>query len=183
MTGGIPVKLLMSIVIGSVTLFVLALVVAAGLGAATPRGHTASSAADYHQPADSLYAAIADLEHAPRWRSDLTGTRRLPDREGHAVWEQQAKDGAWQIEIREARPPSRFVSAVADTSHGFGGTWTFVVEPLPNGARVTVTEVGTIDNPMVRLLAHRFFDLRASQQTFLRDLGTRFGETVASRAL
>lgn len=183
MTGGNPVKLLMSLVIGSVTLLVLALLVIAGLGAATPRQHTASSTADYHQPADSLYATIADLERAPRWRSDLTGTRRLPDQGGHVVWEQQAKDGAWPIRILEATPPSRFVSAVADTSQGFGGTWTFVVEPLPNGARVTITEVGNIDNLLIRFLAHRFFDLRASQQIFLRDLGTRFGETVTPRAL
>lgn len=176
-------KLLMSLVIGSVTLLMLALVVAAGLGAAIPRRHTVSSAAEYHQPADSLFAAMADLEHAPRWRSDLTGTRRLPDRDGHAVWEQQAKDGTWPIEIREVTPPSRLVSAVADTSQGFGGTWTFVVEPLRDGARVTIIEVGTIDNLMFRFLAHRFFDLHASQQTFLRDLGTRFGETVTPRAL
>lgn len=176
-------KLLMSLVIGSVTLLVLALVVAAGLGASTPRQHTASSAAEYHQPADSLFAALADFEHAPRWRSDLTGTRRLPDRDGHTVWEQQAGNGAWPIEILEVTPPSRLVSAVADTSQGFGGTWTFVVQPLPTGARITIIEVGTIDNLMIRFLAHRFFDLHASQQTFLRDLGTRFGETVTPRAL
>ncbi len=183
MTGGNPVKLLMSLVIGSVTLLVLALLVVAGLGAATPRQHTASSAAEYRQPADSLFAVLADFAQAPRWRSDLTGTRRLPDRDGHAVWEQQAKDGTWPIEVREVSPPSRLVSAVADTSQGFGGTWTFIVEPTPNGARVTITEVGNIDNLLIRFLAHRFFDLHASQQTFLRDLGTRFGETVTPRAL
>lgn len=176
-------KLLMSLVIGSVTLLVLALVVAAGLGAGTPRQHTVSSAAEYHQPADSLFAVIADFEHAPRWRSDLTGTRRLPDRDGHAVWEQQAKDGTRPIEIHEVTPPSRLVSTVTDTSQGFGGTWTFVVEPLPDGARVTIIEVGTIDNLILRFLARHAFNLRASQQTFLRDLGLRFGENVTPRAL
>jgi len=173
----------MSLVIGSVTLLVLALLVTAGLGAATPRQHTASSAAEYHQSADSLFAVLADFEHAPRWRSDLTGTRRLPDLNGHAVWEQQAGNGVWPIEILDVTPPSRLVSAVADSGQGFGGTWTFVVEPLRDGARVTVIEVGTIDNLMIRFLAHRFFDLHASQQTFLRDLGLRFGETVTPRAL
>jgi hypothetical protein len=36
---------------------------------------------------------------------------------------------------------------------------------------------------LFRFFAHRFLDLHASQQTFLRDLGRRFGETVVPRVL
>ncbi|MEO5988325.1 MAG: SRPBCC family protein [Candidatus Eisenbacteria bacterium] len=172
-------KLLMAIVIGGVSVLVLAVAIAAGLGAATPRQHTASSVAEFHQPAESLYAALADFEHAPRWRSDLSGVRRLPDRNGHAIWEQQAGDGVWPLEIREATPPSRLVTATADTSQGLGGTWTFVIEPRHEGARVTITETGTVDHLLMRFVTHRFVDLHATQKTFLRDLGRRFGETVA----
>lgn len=171
-------KSLMIFVIGSVSLLIVALVVAAGLGAATPRQHTASSTAVYHQPVDTVYVRLADFARAPSWRSDLLGTRRLEDRNGHPVWEQQAKDGSFPLEIREQVPPNRMVTAIADTSQGFGGTWTFEVEPAPEGARVTITEVGTIDHLLFRFLAHRFFDLHSTQQTFLRDLGRSFGETT-----
>ena len=65
---------------------------------------------------------------------------------------------------------------------GFGGTWTFAIEPTGQGSRVSITEAGFIDNLLFRFLAHRFMDLRASQQTYLRDLGHRFGENVTPRA-
>ena len=172
----------MAVVISGVSLLVLVVAIAAGLGGAMPRAHTVRSVAEYHQPPDSLFAALADFEHAPGWRSDLSGVQRLPDRNGHAVWEQQAQDGAWPLEIRESTPPSRLVTALADSSHGFGGTWTFVIEPLPRGARVVITEIGTIDHPLLRFVATRFVDLHAPQRTFLRDLGRRFGETVTPSA-
>lgn len=175
-------KVLMSIVIGTVTLLVLALAIAAGMGASTPRNHTATSSADYHQSPESLFAALADFEQAPRWRSDLTGVRRLPDQAGRAVWEQQAKDGIWAIEVRETHPPTRLVTATADTTRGFGGVWTIVIDSTHTGARVTVTEVGAIDPLLMRFVAHHFVDLHATQTTLLLDLGRRFGETVVPSA-
>ena len=84
-------KLVMSLVIGLVTLLVLAVAVVAGLGAATPRTHVARSSAEFRAAPDSVYAVLADFEHAAGWRSDLSGMRRLADRAGHVVWEQQMR--------------------------------------------------------------------------------------------
>ena len=89
----------MSLVIGLVTLLILVVAIVAGLGAATPRAHTASSTAEYHARPDSIYAVLADFEHAASWRSDLSGMRRLPDHEGRPVWEQQLQQERWPLEV------------------------------------------------------------------------------------
>lgn len=175
-------KVLMSAVIGVVSLLVLGLMVLAGLGSRMPRTLRVQSSAHYAAGADSAFAALADLAHAASWRSDLTGTRRLADQDGHAVWQLEARDGAWALEVRDRLPDTLLVLATPDTTRGYGGIWTFRVEPESTGCRVRITEVNTIEPLMARFVARCFGDPRAAQQTFLRDLGRRLGEAAPEEA-
>ncbi len=168
-------KQVMTAVIGLVSLLVLGLVVITGLGSRMPRMLRVQSSAHYAAGADSAFAALANLAQAASWRSDLTGTRRLADQDGHAVWQLEARDGAWALEVREHLPDTLLVLATPDTTRGYGGTWTFQVQPESAGCRVRITEVNTIEPLMARFVARRFGDPRAAQQVFLRDLRRRLG--------
>lgn len=164
------------------TAIVAALVVllgAAGLiGWLQPRWHHAESTVLLHASRDSVWAVLANMEHSPQWRHDVTGVRRLADRNGHPVWEQQSPEGAWALELTEIVPPARIVAAVPDTTHGFGGTWTYSLEAVSGGTRVTIAEDGFVDPPLFRFLARFVFGFDTAQRRTLLDLGTRMGETV-----
>ena len=66
------------------------LVVAGGLvvivGALLPRTHTATRSACYAAAPEKVWAIISDFETHHLWWPGLRAVRRLPDRNGHAVW-------------------------------------------------------------------------------------------------
>jgi uncharacterized protein YndB with AHSA1/START domain len=166
----------------TLTFFVAAIVVLVGIagiaGWATPRRHHTRVGVSLKASPDSVWAVLADMQGSPAWRRDVTGVKRLPDRDGHPVWEQQSKDGAWALVLTTIEPPAKLVATVADTTQGFGGTWTYTVAPEGPGTRVTLAEDGFVDPPMFRFLAHYVFGLDTPQRAYLRDLGKRFGEKV-----
>lgn len=168
--------------IRTLTFFVAAIVVLFGIagiaGWATPRRHHTSTTVTLKAPRDSVWAVLADMPGSPAWRRDVTGVKRLADRDGHPVWEQQSKDGAWALVLTAIEPPVKLVATVADTTHGFGGTWTYTLADEGSGTRVTLAEDGFVDPPMFRFLAHHVFGLDAAQRAYLRALGKRFGEKV-----
>lgn len=167
------------LVLSGFVVFLVALIGIVGIwGLTIPRRHTATSTAVYRVPPDSIWAALDDWAASPAWRTDVKRVVRLPDRNGHEVWDQIADEGNWPLEIVEKVPPARLVAVVADSSQGFGGTWTYTIAPEGAGARVTIREDGFVENPIFRFLARHAFGLYATQQGYLRALGRRFGETV-----
>ena len=153
-------------------------ILAVVLGVLLPRRHVVVMSAVIDRPVGEVWLAVSDMESQAGWRSDLKGVKRLPDHAGHAVWMQKTDRGDWPLEVVEVSPPVWLVAAVADSSQGFGGAWTYELTPLHGGTRVTITERGFIDSPFYRFLAWFVFGLHASQETFLRDLGRHFGESV-----
>jgi hypothetical protein len=149
-----------------------------GIGAMLPRTHVVTRTAAFHEPVDTVWATVADIEHSPSWRSDITGVRRLEDRNGHEVWLQLAKEGNWPLEIAVSERPSRIVAVVADSSQGFGGQWTYEFAAEGEGTRLTITERGFVDAPLFRFMAKFIFGTTNTMETYLKDLGRKFGETV-----
>jgi hypothetical protein len=152
--------------------------VAGMIGFTLPRHYHVTSHAFYRVRQDSVWAVVADIERSPQWRTDLTGVRRLPDRDGHPVWEQESRTGPWPLELTRITPAETLVASAADTTQGYGGTWTYTLASERGGTTVTVAEAGFVDNPMFRFLAHFVFGLSTGQQQYLRDLGKRLGEAV-----
>ena len=176
--------------IRALTFIVAGIVVLVGVagiaGWVSPRRHHAATMVVLQTPRDSVWAVLSDMEHAATWRRDITGVKRLDDRDGHAVWEQQSPDGAWALVVTALEPPTRMVTTVADTSQGFGGTWTFTLRDtavsagaggaLATGTSVTLSEAGFVDPPLFRFLARYVFGLHTAQRATLRDLARRFGQ-------
>ncbi len=65
----------------------------------------------------------------------------------------------------------------------FGGTWTFDIEPAGTGTQLTITEDGIVRNPIFRFVSRFVFGHYKTQETYLRDLAKKFGETVTAERL
>ena len=167
-------KLILRILV--VILLLIGIVIA--MGAALPKQHTARVRTLIHAPADSLFAAITDVENGTAWRSGLEKVEVL-EREP-LLWRETAEWGTITFVRDEAAPPSRVVTRIADESEGFGGTWTYEIaaSPSQNGSTVTITEHGTVSNPLFRFLSKFVFGHHSALETYARDLARRFGDTA-----
>ena len=163
-------KLLVRILAG---LFLLILIVFA-VGAALPKAHTAKVRTTISAPPESVYTAIADVTHATTWRSGLERVEVLGS--NPLRWRETAEWGTITF-VRDAEtPPRHLVARIADESQGFGGTWTYEIAAAQgDGSTVTITENGTVSNPMFRFLSKFVFGHYTSLETYARDLGKRFG--------
>ena len=78
-------------------------------------------------------------------------------------------------------PPHRLVSQIVDNK-SFGGTWTYEITPTAGGCEFTITERGEIYNPIFRVFARFVFSYTATMETYLKQLGAKFGEDVEPTA-
>jgi len=178
----VAVKAILKVLLGLVVVVVALGLVMTLIGMALPRRHHVTSHALIGASPDSVWAAITDWPSSPSWRPEVTRVERLPDRNGHEVWNQTGPDGSWPLEIVQSEPAALLVAAVADSSQGYGGTWTYRLAPEGDGTRVTITEDGFVDNPLFRFMANYVFGLRGTLNGYLEGLGQRFGQTVRAVA-
>lgn len=157
-------------------LVALALVVVI-IGFALPRAHTAAVQARYRAPAERIYAAIVDVENAPKWRSGLQKVEVLA-REP-MTWRETADWGTITFVREEAVPNQRVKTRIADESEGFGGTWTYALLPDGDATQLTITENGTVSNPVFRIMSKFVFGHYTSLETYASDLAKLLGESPA----
>lgn len=152
----------------------------AGVGYSMPNVHVAQVQAEYRAGADSTYAVLTDVEQWPQWHpsvESLTPIDGEPDRPSYRI---SGPDGSMTITVTGRQPPNRFTT-LADGGM-FIGRWTYVVEAIPAGSRVTITEEGRIDNIVIRGLTV-FRSQTGTIERMLRALGTRVGQRVEPRRL
>jgi len=129
------------------------------IGAFLPRDHTASRSLVLHQPPNTVWATIRDLE-------------------GAAAWWSQADVKA---EVVEDRPPTKLVTRIVTGPRApFGGTWTWEIAAAPGGCSLTITERGWIAVPPFRVVAH-LMGMDATIKSYLTALAKKFGEAPAIR--
>jgi len=108
-------------------------------------------------------------------------SERLPDRDGLEVWHQKMSGFDVPIIVLESSPPRKLVTQIDPTASGaFGGTWTYELVPDSTGTCISVTEAGWISNPVFRFMSRFLFGYYGSLDKYLRALGARFGEEVAT---
>ncbi len=77
------------------------------------------------------------------------------------------------------QPPGHLVTEIADPHLPFGGKWTTDILPIPpNGCIVQIREDGEIHNRFFRFMSRFVFGYTATIDTYLKDLGKKFGETT-----
>ncbi len=148
------------------------------VGAMLPRQHVASRAARFAQPPEAVWKTLSDFASYPTRAPEVSGVKRLPDRNGHPVW---ALQGKWPmpLEVEASDPPRRMVTRIADPKLPFGGTWTWELTPEGAGTRVRVTERGEIKAPMFRVLTRFVFGYTSTMDAYLKAMGKHFGQDVA----
>jgi hypothetical protein len=147
------------------------------IGAMLPRDHHATRKARFRVAPDALFAVLMG---PPDWRTGVKSYGILPDQDGRKRWWEQDSHGQKiTYELVESRPPQRLVTRIAQPGLPFGGSWTFEIAPLPDGGSdLRIREDGQIYNVIFRFLARFVFGYSGSVETFLGDLGAKFGETV-----
>jgi hypothetical protein len=160
---------------------VLLVAVMAAVGAMLPRDHHTTRKARFHAAPEVLYAVLAG---PPDWRTGVRSYGELPEQDGRKRWwEEDTHHHKITYEMVEAKPPTRLMTRIAETGLPFGGGWTFEIAPLAGGgAELRVTEDGEIYNAIFRFMARFLFGYTGSIETYLRDLGAKFGEPVVIEA-
>lgn len=155
-----------------ITISVIALILGIYvLGSLAPEKHTAQGSIEVPIDIVSLFARVSDFESSASWRSDVETVRRLEDREGHPVYEEETSHGILRYQVVELLPgfgstPARVVTEIVD-NEDFGGTWTYEVAPTEDGSRLTIREDGFVPNPVFRFFSRYVFGYQASIDAYL----------------
>src|SRR5947209_16227719 len=108
------------------------------IGAMLPVSHVATGSVIINQPPEAVWRMISDHSNEPKWRKNLKAIQRLPDRNGHEVWEETDTHGnKLAFETVEAIAPKRLVrEIIADKKAPFGGRWEIELTAVPRGTSV-----------------------------------------------
>jgi uncharacterized protein YndB with AHSA1/START domain len=130
---------------------------------------------------EALYAVLAG---PPDWRTGVKSFGILPEQDGRKRWwEEDSHHQKVTYELVEDKPPARMVTRIADRSLPFGGAWTFEIASVEGGGSdLRIHEDGEVYNVIFRFMARFIFGYTASIEGYLRDLGTKFGESVSIEA-
>lgn len=157
----------------------VALVVATWVvGSMLPEAHVASRSARYGKPPEAVWAALVAVEDMPAWRTGLKSVTRRPDVDGRPSWVETSSQGTLPIVVVEWDPPRRMVGKIDDPALPFGGTWTWEVVPAEGGSTLRITERGEVHPAIFRFLSRFVFGHAGTIETYLKDLGRKFGETA-----
>lgn len=148
------------------------------VGTLLPREHTATRVAAFRQPPAVIYAAVRDFAGQSAWRSAVKAVELLPPRAGAVSYREIGRDGAVTYVVREERPGEKLVVEIADENLPYGGRWIFTVHAAGRGSELRIAEEGFVKNVIFRCLARFVFGYTGTMETYLRDLGKKFGEPV-----
>jgi len=153
------------------------------IGSQLPVEHYATTSAEYGQPPEVVWEVISDFSTSPAWRSAIDTVDRLPDRNGRPSWRETGSNGSMALELEEHLPPLRMVTRITDPDLPFGGSWTYEIEPLASGSRLTITENGEIYNPAFRFLSRFVFGYTETMDRYLQDLASRLETGIMANTL
>ena len=83
------------------------------------------------------------------------------------------------VDVLEQDPPHRLVSRVKETEKNFGGTWTIVIAPVPDGSTLTITEDGWVANPIFRFMSRVVIGHHGTMDGILKQVAKTFNEEPA----
>ena len=148
------------------------------IGSLLPKEHVASRMARYQQPPEKIWEAITNAEAMPAWRKDVKSVKRLPDQDGKPAWVETLGMGEMPLQVIVWEPPRKLVMRIADPKLPFGGTWTYEIAPADGGTTLRITENGEVYPALFRFMSRFIFGYTATIESYLKALGTKFGETV-----
>jgi len=168
----------MRIVLGVVVGLIAVVAVAFGVGLLLPREHRASSRVTLTAAPEVVWPVVRDLASLVGTWSELTSARRIADASGMDFFFKQEGGFEMRLIVEAASEPSRMVTRIdAPPDAAFGGTWTYRLEPVSGGTRLTVTEDGYVSNPLFRVMM-KAMGVHRTVDGYLKALGKKLGEAV-----
>jgi hypothetical protein len=101
--------------------------------------------------------------------------RRTPEEVWPALTKAMANSDL-PVDILENDPPRRLTSRVKETEKMFGGTWTVVTAPAPEGTTLSITENGWVANPIFRFVSRYVIGHHATMDGTLKTVARELGE-------
>ena len=168
MKGLLSVVTTTGLILGSV------LAIGSVVGLTLPESHQEARSARFAAPPTKVFGVITDFSAYPSWRSDVTRVELLPDDGKGVRFTEYSNERPEPIRYRveEMEAPTRVKVMVDDDSLPFAGTWTYVLQPYEGGTSITITEDGTISNPLFRLVAKLLFSPTDAMDRYLHDLSS-----------
>lgn len=145
-----------------------------------PRDHAVSVRARFARTPSEIWSAITDFDAIPQWWPDVKSVERKPDVDGRPAWIEHMRHGPLPLVVVEWEAPRKMVARVVDEERRmpFGGTWTWHLREIPGGCEVTISENGFVRNMLFRVIAHYVMGHTRTLESYLRALGSRFGEST-----
>ena len=157
-----------------VVALVLAVAVVFAIGWTLPVDHAASRSAQFRRPPEEVYALVSDFRNYPAWWPDVSAVDVVVDADNRTTFRQHTPDGPILMTVKDAVPPSKFVTFIDDESQPFGGSWTFEITPTASGGIAVDNHRARRDyNPAFRALARYVFGYTSTMESFLAAAGER----------
>jgi hypothetical protein len=147
-------------------------------GLATPRAHTVSRRMVVRAPLDLVWHTVRDVASYSAWRPELRESVASMGDDG-PEWRESTGRRSLRFGVTVDEPPHRFGSRILDDDLPFTGEWSWALEPVNDGTRVTITERGEIGNPIFRFLATHMRGHTATIDAYLAALAVRVGDAGA----
>lgn len=161
-------------ILGTLVALILAVFI---IGATLPQKHSVSRSATVPATQAAVWAMLSDHSQDAMWRPDVETVRRIADRDGHPVWQENYKNGdSMNIETTLIEPQRKMVRRIVDESM-FSGVWTYELAPSSDGKSTTVkiTEDGEVYNPAFRFIGRFIIGNEATVEKYLRNLSAKLG--------
>ncbi|MCB9914944.1 MAG: SRPBCC family protein [Planctomycetes bacterium] len=166
---------------GGLLLIVIALLAVAWfVGSGVPREGAQSSRITLAAPPEEVWPLVADLEGQVAWSSMVESCEVTQAADGRTVYVQHTKFGRLPLTIVESVEPSRFKTEIVGDGMGWGGTWTWTLEPVEGGTRVTIVEDSWVNNPLQRFLVKKVMDPHMALDSVLLLLAGQTGPQGAA---
>lgn len=143
-----------------------------GIGMMLPVAHQATADRVFDVPPEELWALISDPAACAAWPGRGVQKVEIETRDGAGValtWREFYNDGSdLGFERTRMEAPRFFISRIADEGLPYGGTWTFMLDPLEDGGtRVSITEDGEIYSAYFRFVGKYVIGHDATMNTYL----------------
>lgn len=159
-------------VMGMVAAVVIAIIVG---GLATPRDHVVARTIALPASVDAVWATIRDFGRYGDWRHELESAEVIDAEQSQPRWRENSTRGSVAFGVTIEEPPHRLAARILDEDLPFAGEWTWDVIEQDAGARITITERGSVGNPIFRFFGAHFIGHTRSIDAYLNALAEHYG--------